>query len=62
MKLCRFTAARSAAVWVGLFTNGQTLIDLTVAGVHRMTSLLERADLADELTRLSAAGLTTHAL
>ena len=27
-----------------------------------MKGLLERADLADELTRLSAAGLTTHAL
>ena len=62
MKLCRFTAARSADVRVGLIANGQTLIDLTDAGVHRITSLLERADLADELTRLSAAGLTTHAL
>ena len=62
MKLCRFTAARSADVRVGLITNGQTLVDLTDAGVHRMKDLLERADLADELTRLSAAGLTTHAL
>lgn len=62
MKLCRFTAARSADVRVGLITNGQTLVDLTAAGVHRMKGLLERADLADELTRLSAAGLATHAL
>ena len=62
MKLCRFTAAGSADVRVGLITNGQTLIDLTDAGVHRMKSLLERADLADELSRLSAAKLTTHAL
>jgi 2-dehydro-3-deoxy-D-arabinonate dehydratase len=62
MKLCRFTAARRADVRVGLITNGPTLVDLTEAGVHRMKGLLERADLADELTRLSAAGLTTHAL
>ena len=62
MKLCRFTAARSADVRVGLITNGQTLVDLTDAGVHRMRDLLERADLAAELTRLGAAGLATHAL
>jgi 2-dehydro-3-deoxy-D-arabinonate dehydratase len=62
MKLCRFTAARSADVRVGLITNGQTLVDLTDAGVHRMTGLLERANLADELMRMGAAGLTTHAL
>ena len=62
MKLCRFTAARSDDVRVGLITNGRTLVDLTDAGVHRITSLLERADLADELTRLSEAGLTTRAL
>ena len=65
MKLCRFTAGlrpSGADVRVGLITNGQTLVDLTDAGVHRMKSLIERADLVDELTRLSAAGLTTHAL
>ncbi len=62
MKLCRFTPARSVDVRVGLIPNGQTLVDLTDAGVHRMKDLLERADLADELTRLSAAGLTTHPL
>ncbi len=62
MKLCRFTAAAGADVRVGLIANGQTLVDLTDAGVHRMNGLLERADLADELMRLSAAGLTTHAL
>src|SRR6476619_6806091 len=62
MKRCRFTAGRSADVRVGLITNGQTLVDLTDAGVHRMKGLLERADLADELTRLSEGGVTTHAL
>jgi len=62
MRLCRFTAARHDDARVGLIANGRTLIDLTDAGVHRMKALLERADLADELTRLSAAGLTTHAL
>lgn len=65
MKLCRFkpaTASGSADVRVGLIANGQTLIDLTDAGVHRMKDLLERANLAGELTRLSEAGLTAHAL
>ena len=62
MKLCRFTAAQTADVRIGLIANGQTLVDLTDAGVHRITDLLERADLASELTHLSAAGLTTHAL
>ena len=62
MKLCRFTPARSVDVRVGLIPDGRTLVDLTGAGVHRMKDLLERADLAGELTRLSAAGLTTHAL
>jgi 2-dehydro-3-deoxy-D-arabinonate dehydratase len=62
MKLCRFTTARGADVRVGLIANGQTLVDLTDAGVHRMKDLLERADLASELTRFSAAGLRTHAL
>jgi 2-dehydro-3-deoxy-D-arabinonate dehydratase len=62
MKLCRFTTAGSADARVGLITNGRTVIDLTEAGVHRMTSLIERADLAGELTRLSAAGLSTHLL
>ena len=62
MKLCRFTPARSVDVRVGLIPDGRTLVDLTGAGVHRMKDLLERADLAGELTRLSAAELTTHAL
>jgi len=62
MKLCRFTPARSVDVRVGLIPDGRTLVDLTGAGVHRMKDLLERADLAGELTRLSAAGLPTHAL
>src|SRR5580765_5255587 len=62
MKLCRFTAEGGADVRVGLITNDQTLVDLRDAGVHRMKDLLERADLADELTRLSAAELTAHAL
>src|SRR6187549_3688928 len=62
MKLCRFTAARSVDVRVGLIANGQTLVDLTDAGVHRMKDLLDRGDLADELGRLGAAGLTTRAL
>ena len=60
MKLCRFTATPSAAVRVGLITNDRTVLDLADAGVDRMQDLLERADLADELVRLSRAGLAEH--
>ena len=62
MKLCRFTASSSPDVRVGLIANDQTVLDLTGAGVRRMTGLIERADLVDELTRLSQAGLTGHSL
>jgi len=62
MKLCRFTATSGDDVRVGLITSDQAVVDLTDAGVYRMQGLLERADLADELTRLSAARLPTHAL
>ena len=62
LKLCRFTAAEGADVRIGLFANGRTVLDLTAGGVPRMTSLLERTDLADELLRLSRAGLPEHPL
>ena len=62
MKLSRFTAAGSADVRVGLITNGQTVLDLTDAGVSRMKELIERADLTDELVRLSEARLPDHPL
>jgi 2-dehydro-3-deoxy-D-arabinonate dehydratase len=62
MKLCRFTAASSPDVRVGLIANDQTVLDLTGAGVRRMTSLIERANLVDELRRLSKAGLEEHPL
>ena len=56
MKLCRFRAAPTQDVRIGLITNGDTVVDLIDAGVHRMHDLIERADLVDELTRLSNAG------
>jgi 2-dehydro-3-deoxy-D-arabinonate dehydratase len=62
MKLCRFTAATSQVVRVGLITRGHTVVDLTDAGVHRIHGLIERTDLADELTRLGQAGLVSHPL
>jgi 2-dehydro-3-deoxy-D-arabinonate dehydratase len=62
MKLCRFTTASRPDVRVGLITNGRTVLDLTDAGVHRMRPLIERADLVDELTRFSQAGLPDHPL
>jgi 2-dehydro-3-deoxy-D-arabinonate dehydratase len=62
MKLCRFTAAGRADVRVGLITNGQTVLDLTDAGVSRMKELIERADLAEEVMRLSQARVPDHPL
>ena len=62
MKLCRFTAAGRADVRVGLITNRQPVLDLTDAGVSRMQDLIERSDLADELVRLTQAGLLNHPL
>jgi len=49
--LCRFIAAPYAEVRVGLVEGG-SVRDLTGAGVRRLDDLLERADLAGELTRL----------
>ena len=57
MKLCRFAAATSPETRIGLIASPQTVVDLSGAGVHRMKELVERADLADELVRLSQAGL-----
>jgi 2-dehydro-3-deoxy-D-arabinonate dehydratase len=62
MKLCRFTATSDSDVGIGLVTSGQTLVDLTHAGVHHMTSLIERPDVADELARFARAGLPDHRL
>ena len=62
MKLCRFSVATSPDTRIGLIPGAQTVVDLTGAGVHRMKDLIERADLADELTRLSQAGLLEHPL
>ena len=62
MKLCRFTATPGATIRIGLITNDRTVRDLADAGVDRMQDLLERADLADELIRLSRAGLAEHPL
>jgi 2-dehydro-3-deoxy-D-arabinonate dehydratase len=45
---------------VGLITDDDTLFDLAAAGVDRMSRLLERADLAEELARLARAGLPQH--
>ena len=57
MKLCRFIAATSPDVRIGLVPNADIVFDLTSVGIRRMHGLIERADLAGELTRLSQAGL-----
>ncbi|HEY9461703.1 MAG TPA: fumarylacetoacetate hydrolase family protein [Vicinamibacterales bacterium] len=60
MNVCRFTTATTADVRIGLITSTLAVIDLTDAGVRRMHGLFERPDLADELMRLSEAGLPEH--
>jgi 2-dehydro-3-deoxy-D-arabinonate dehydratase len=62
MNLCRFTTATSADVRIGLIANADIVLDLTDAGIRRMQGLIERPDLAGELTRLSHAGLPAHPL
>jgi 2-dehydro-3-deoxy-D-arabinonate dehydratase len=61
-RLCRFTAAPDSGARIGLIANGHTVLDLTAAGVPRMTRLLERFDLVDELRRLSRMGLPERPL
>jgi len=48
--LCRFTVLRHTDVRVGL-VEGDSVLDLTVAGIHRLHDLLERADLGEQLAR-----------
>jgi 2-dehydro-3-deoxy-D-arabinonate dehydratase len=55
LKLCRFEISSASGIRIGLIENGMVL-DLTSVGVQRMTDLLERTDLMDELMRLSRAG------
>ena len=62
MKLCRFEIARGSGVRLGLIASDETVMDLTSAGVQRMTDLLERADLSEELRRLSNSGSPQHPL
>jgi 2-dehydro-3-deoxy-D-arabinonate dehydratase len=62
MKLCRFKAPRAPGVRIGLIVNRHTVHDLTAAGIRRMSPLLERVYLEDELRRLSEAGLPEHPL
>ena len=62
MNVCRFTNGTSGDVRIGLMASTLAVIDLTDAGVRRMHDLFERPDLADELMRLSQAGLPTHPL
>jgi 2-dehydro-3-deoxy-D-arabinonate dehydratase len=60
MRLCRFATDADARIRVGLITDDDTLLDLAAAGIDRMHSLLERADLIEELARLTRAGLPQH--
>src|SRR5262245_58829333 len=56
MKLCRFHEGDGVAR-IGLSTDGKTLVDLSAAGVERLASLLESANLASDLDALVARDL-----
>jgi 2-dehydro-3-deoxy-D-arabinonate dehydratase len=62
MKLCRFEIAHDSGARVGLIAGDERVIDLTSAGVPRMTELLERLDLSEELRRLQNSGSTQYSL
>ncbi len=62
MRVCRFSTATSADVRIGLIAREHRVLDLTDAGVRQLKDLLERSDLAAELTRLSLATLPEHPL
>src|SRR6187431_2343605 len=59
--LCRFSAAPDHDVRIGLVAGGRVR-DLTGAGVRRLDDLLERADLREQLTRLTQASLAERPL
>ena len=58
MKLCRFELDGQARV--GLTLDGQNLLDLTAAGIERLTPLLESDHLPRRLAALAKSGLPTH--
>ena len=58
MKLCRFELDGQARV--GLTLDGQNLLDLTAAGIERLTPLLESDHLPRGLAALAKSGLPTH--
>ena len=61
MKLCRFQTPDSGPK-AGLTLDGESILDLTPAGIDGLTPLLERAGLVEELTRLSTERLPRHAV
>jgi 2-dehydro-3-deoxy-D-arabinonate dehydratase len=62
VKLCRFKAPQAPEIRIGLIAEGDSVHDLTAAGVRRMTPLLEHDDLRDELARLSRTGVPEYPL
>src|SRR6188768_2363384 len=59
--LCRFLASPDSDVRVGL-VDGDSVRDLTTAGVHRLQDLLEREDLDAQLARARREALTVWPL
>ena len=62
MKLCRFKAPSAPEIRIGLIAEGDSVHDLTAAGMRRMTPLLERDDLRDELAQLLRTDLPEYPL
>src|SRR5438045_9587664 len=60
MKLCRFQARDQ--IRVGVILGDSTVLDLTAAGVSKMTPLLEAEDLLAELRYLASQKLASFAL
>jgi 2-dehydro-3-deoxy-D-arabinonate dehydratase len=60
--LCRFIAAPLPGIRIGVIAAGGTIRDLTSAGIGRLTPLLERIDLGDELARLNQTDLPEYPL
>lgn len=61
MKLCRFQNSKKQNR-AGLIVDGTNILDLTAAGIERLTSLLENDDLPTQLDRLAGEKLPRHAL
>ena len=61
MKLCRFQTSDNE-IHIGLLSDGTMIIDLTSAGVHQLSSLLEENYLAQKVRDYQQLGLPEFAI